>query len=136
MQIGFIVLADRSEAVNGKLYSLGAGWNMLRFPELPAEFAFSIGLGIDVPWEETNTRQNLEVHIEGPDGERLGEAFSMEIEAGRPAGTIPGQEQRMVLALGSQARFERAGPHAVVLAVGGEPLGRTRFYVVDLRNQA
>ena len=54
MNIGFVLLSDHSEAVNGKLYLTGGGWNVLRLPELPHEWSFSIGLGIDVAWHETN----------------------------------------------------------------------------------
>ena len=32
MKIGFLLLTDHSEAVNGKLYMTGGGWNVLRFP--------------------------------------------------------------------------------------------------------
>ena len=31
MEIGFLILTDHSEALNGKLYAMGGGWNMLRF---------------------------------------------------------------------------------------------------------
>lgn len=132
MHLGFLILTDSSEALNGKLYALGAGWNMLRFPALPADHSFGIGIGLDVPWEATNARHALQVHVEGPDGERLGDAFTLEFEAGRPAGAIQGQDQRIVLALGTQITFETVGPHAVVSSVDGAELGRTRFYVVEL----
>jgi hypothetical protein len=56
MEIGFLMLADHSEAVNGKLYMVGGGWNVLRLPELPREWSFHIALGLDVSWDETNHR--------------------------------------------------------------------------------
>ena len=59
MNIGFLLLADHSEAVNGKLYLIGGGWNVLRLPELPHEWGFHIGLGIDVAWHETNSPHEL-----------------------------------------------------------------------------
>ena len=48
------MLTDHSEAVNGKLYMVGGGWNVLRLPELPHEWSFHIALGLDVAWDETN----------------------------------------------------------------------------------
>lgn len=129
MELGFLILADHSEALNGKVYAMGGGWNMLRFAELPHQWRFGIAFGLDVPWDQTNHPHTLRLHIEGPDGERLGEEFSLDFETGRPAGTIPGQDQRMVLSLQTQLRFERAGPHAVVVRVGDEMVGRSRFYV-------
>lgn len=132
MQDAFVLLADYSEALNGKLYAMGAGWNMLRFPALPAPHAFGIALGIDVPWDETNQRHALQLAVEDPDGATLGDPFAMEFEAGRPPGAVPGQDQRIVLSLGVRTTFETIGPHAVVLNVDGQELQRSRFYVVQL----
>ena len=131
MRVGILLLADSAEAIDGKLYTLGAGWNMLRFPELPAPWSFSIALGLDVPWDGTNQRHSLALRIDDPDGETLGDSFTMEVEAGRPPGAILGQDQRIVFALGTQLEFERSGPHAVVISVADEEIGRTRFYVLE-----
>jgi hypothetical protein len=132
MKIAFVMLTDYAESLNGKLYTLGAGWNVLRFPELPQEWRFTVGLGIDVAWDETNRRQALEVVIQDPDGTELGEDLSMELEAGRPPGLPPGQEQRMVIAFNVGATFDAAGPHAVVVRSSDEELERSRFYVVQV----
>ncbi|HWW66675.1 MAG TPA: hypothetical protein VNY83_01705, partial [Solirubrobacterales bacterium] len=80
MNLGFLILADSSEAINGKVYALGAGWNELRLPSLPQEYAFSIALAVDVPWSETNRRHELALHVQDPDGEVIGEEFTMEFE--------------------------------------------------------
>jgi uncharacterized protein DUF6941 len=131
MQLGFLVLADSSEAHNGKLYTLGAGWNVLRFQGLPTTHGFGIGAGIDVAWDEANTRHALALFVEGPDGERLGdEPFRFDFEPGRPPGSVQGQEQRIVFSLGAQVTFETTGPHAVIVEVDGDEIGRSRFYVV------
>jgi hypothetical protein len=129
MQIAFLLLTDFSESLNGKLYAMGAGWNMLSFPELPQEWRFGVAMGIDVPWDETNQRQGVQVVIEDPDGAELGDELSMEFEAGRPPGLQPGQEQRMVISLNVGATFETPGPHAVVVRSDDDELERSRFYV-------
>jgi hypothetical protein len=135
MRVGILLLADSAEALNGKLYTLGAGWNMLRFPELPAPWSFSIALGLDVPWDSTNRRHALALRIDDPDGETLGDEFTMEVEAGRPPGAVQGQDQRIVFALGTQLEFERPGPHAVIVSVGDQEIGRSRFYVVEVESE-
>jgi hypothetical protein len=131
VNVGFLLLADHSEALNGKVYAMGAGWNVLRFPQLPQQWAFGLALGVDVPWDKTNQRHALTMHIEDPDGELLGDEFSMEFEAGRPPGSIQGSDQRIVLSLRTQAEFATAGPHAVVVRVADAEIGRSRFYVVE-----
>jgi hypothetical protein len=131
MQIGFLLLSDHSESVNGKLYMVGGGWNMLRLPELPHEWGFHIALGLDVGWDETNTQHELLVNLHDPDGAELGEGLSAEFEAGRPPGMPVGQEQRLVMSIAATAGFATAGPHAAVVQVDGEELGRARFYLME-----
>jgi hypothetical protein len=132
MQLGFLLLADRAEALNGKIYSMGAGWNQLRFPELPFQWSFSVAVAVDVPWHLTDQVHAMKLHIEGPDGERLGDEFELEFEAGRPPGAVAGQDQRMVLALQTQTTFEVEGPHAVSVSIAGEEVGRSRFSLVRI----
>jgi hypothetical protein len=136
VQLGFLLLTDQTEALNGKVYVLGGGWNVLRFGDLPHRWSFRIALGVDVPWDETNRRHQLEVTVEDPDGGVLGEAFSADFESGRPPGSMPGQEQRMVMSIGASPTFESTGPHATVVRVNGEELGRARFYVTRAEDGA
>ena len=131
MQLGFLLLTDYSEVLGGKVYAMGGGWNMLRFPALPTDHAFGIAFGIDVPWDETNQRHELSLEIQDPDGTRLGDEFSVEFETGRPPGAVAGQDQRIALSLNAQLTFETAGPHAVVVHVAGDEIARTRFYVLE-----
>jgi uncharacterized protein DUF6941 len=129
VQLGFLLLTDQAESVNGKVYVLGGGWNVLRFTELPHRWSFRIALGVDVPWDQTNQRHSLEVTIEDPDGGIIGEAFEAEFESGRPPGSMPGQDQRMVMSILTTPTFETTGPHAAVVRSDDEELGRARFYV-------
>jgi hypothetical protein len=132
MRIAFLVLADYGESVNGKLYTLGAGWNVLNFPEFPQEWRFSVGMGIDVPWDETNQRRSIELVIQDPDGNVLGDELAMEVEAGRPPGLPPGQDQRLVITINVGATFETSGPHALIVRSGDEELKRARFYLIEV----
>jgi hypothetical protein len=131
MKIGFLLLADHSEAVNGKLYMTGGGWNVLNLPELPHEWGFHIALGIDVAWDETNQPHNLHVNLHDPDGIELGEGLSADFETGRPPGMPVGQEQRLVMSIGTHANFTTTGPHAAVVQINDEELARARFYVLE-----
>jgi uncharacterized protein DUF6941 len=131
VDVGFIILADHGEAISGKVYILGGGWNMLNLPDLPQEWAFAIVVGLDVSWDETNQRHKFALHIEGPDGDRLGDQLLIDLEAGRPPGSLAGQDQRVTFSLVTRLTFEQAGPHAVVVRIGEQEIGRARFYVVE-----
>jgi hypothetical protein len=131
MELGFLLLTDHSESLNGKLYAMGGGWNMLRFPELPVEHSFGIALGIDVAWDEANERHSLSLETQDPDGERLGDELEFEFEVGRPPGSVTGQDQRLVVSIQANASFSKSGPHAVVVRAGDREIGRSRFYVAE-----
>jgi len=131
VNLGFLLLCDHSEAVNGKLYLTGGGGNVLRLPEFPHEWSFSIGLGVDVAWHETNIPHELVVTVQDPDGTELGDGLTANFETGRPPGLPEGQEQRLVMSIAATAAFETAGPHAAVVMVNGEELGRARFYLME-----
>jgi hypothetical protein len=132
MEIGFLMLTDHSEVLNGKVYAMGGGWNMLRFAALPVDHRFGIAFGVDVAWDETNQRHGLTLEIQGPDGERLGDELSFEIETGRPPGSVAGQDQRVVISFDANASFVSAGPHAVVIRAAEREVGRSRFYVAEV----
>ena len=48
---------------------------------------------------------------------------------GRPAGTAPGEAQRVVMAVNGQVSLPGPGGYAVVVRVAGNELARTRFRV-------
>ncbi|MDX6581683.1 MAG: hypothetical protein QOI10_867 [Solirubrobacterales bacterium] len=132
MELGFLLLTDHSESLNGKLYAMGGGWNMLRFQQMPVEHVFGIAFGVDVSWDEANQRHTIELETQDPDGERLGDELSFEIEVGRPPGSVTGQDQRVVISIQATAAFSQPGPHAVVVRSGERELGRSRFYVAQI----
>ena len=80
MNIHALMLADSAQAVDGKLYILGGAWNILRFPEFPAQLIVGIAVAIDVDWNETNTRHHLDVHFEDADGNRMDPTIGADFE--------------------------------------------------------
>jgi hypothetical protein len=99
-----MLLCDAAQAVNGKLYILGAGWNMTGPDPSPSAIAFHI----DVPWDQANRKHRLTIHlvtedgqpalVPTPTGERPAEVMA-EFEVGRPPGHRPGSALSVVLAV-------------------------------------
>ena len=103
MELGFLLLADHSEAINGKVYMVGGGWNVLRLPELPHEWGFHITLGLDVGWDETNTSHDIAISVHDPDGHEVGDGLAGRVR-GRPAA---GDARRPGAAAGDVDRHHR-----------------------------
>ena len=134
MNIGFVLLSDYSEAVNGKLYLTGGGWNVLRLPELPHEWSFHIGLGIDVAWHETNAPHELVVTIQDPDGNELGEGLTANFETGRPR-VFPKARSSAWSCRSPPRHLRHRRPPRRRRPGQRRGAGRARFYLMDAREE-
>ena len=128
-EVDFLILADRAEAVSGKLYMMGGAWDQIGVLDFTKPVSFSIALGILIPWNATNLDHNLRVHLLDEDGTRL---FSMDggFRAGRPPQLPQGGAQHNVLAITVTALLPTAAARAgMVIATAvtpARPRARTR----------
>jgi hypothetical protein len=113
MQIEFLLIADAVEAVNGKLYMLGGGWDQWRQPVYPSPIQMGIAIGVLVPWDETNQKHQLAVSVIDEDGKPVVPSIGGEVEVGRPAGTRDGITQRALLAINASFAMPRPGRYEV-----------------------
>lgn len=99
-----MLLCDAAQAVNGKLYILGAGWNLTGPQPVPSALAIQI----DVPWDQANRQHRINLRLvtedatpvtaPTPEGERP-VVIEAGFEVGRPVGHRPGTPLSVVLAL-------------------------------------
>ena len=109
-----MMLADNAQAVGGKLYVLGAGWNST-FPGAPGAIA---GI-VTVPWTETNRKHTLvfslvdesgvAVRVPTQQGEFAPLTIRTEFEVGRPPGVRPGSSFSNPIAINYVALPFQAG---------------------------
>lgn len=132
IEIDFLILADHAEAINGKLYLMGGGWDR-RFmpPGQPLTFGFAAGLL--VPWTLTNREHKFTIGIETADGTPLGgnEAVTGGFNVGRPVKSIEGQTFRALIAGQIQGPAPEVGTYALTLSVGSDISKRTVFHIVS-----
>jgi hypothetical protein len=133
VKIHALMLADSAQAVDGKLYILGGAWNVLRFPEFPAQLIVGIAVAIDVDWNETNQRHHLDVHFEDADGQPMDPRIGADFEAGRPPGAVAGADLRIVFAVNGPLAIPDRGSYAAIASVGGQELARARFEAVEAK---
>jgi len=113
----FVILADRAEAINGKLYMMGGGWEAIALRAPGDAAAFTIAVGVTVPWLATNVEHHLELRLEDADGGAL-TTLGVNFAAGRPAALPQGVSQRLLFALPVQFAFPAAGAHVIACTLG------------------
>ncbi|ADB51531.1 DUF6941 family protein [Conexibacter woesei] len=129
-----LLLCDHAEAINGKLYIMGAAWNLLQAPEQAITIALAIV--VKVAWDEADTSHELIAELLDADGERIvmnGEpvAPSGRFELGRPTGVKPGSTLNMPLAFNLSGLVLGVGQYEWRLTIDGDPVARAPFAVVD-----
>src|SRR3989442_14351182 len=97
-----MLLCDFAEAINGKLYIMGAGWSHIVLNQ-PTNFALAVQLS--VPWDQTNMPIEVKTMLLDHDGQPVldpnGQPIQLEgkVEVGRPPGIRPGSELGVPLAM-------------------------------------
>lgn len=141
-------LADSAEAVQGKIYALGIGWNAIFAPAFPALHPrLALGMTIHVPYTATNQMHTVTVHMETEDGERVqlsttpqqdgapepalevGGSFNV----GRPPMLIAGDAQVVTYAMTfDQLKFDAPGMFVWIISVDGAEMKRIPMRVSPL----
>jgi hypothetical protein len=118
-EIDFVVLADFAQSVQGKLTLVGGGWNRHYARQYPSFLPFGLGIGILVPWSETNRKHAMKFVIRKSEGSQLVEGGT-EFEVGREIGTPAGMTQRAVLGLAGQLQLTEPGTYEIVVSIEGD----------------
>ena len=121
-----MILADYAVVSDGKLTIVGGGGS----PTGPEPSAFGIGLLIQVPWDQANTRHVFSVELLDADGAEVvlqteeedeqPVAFGGEFEVGRPPGLKPGTPLDFPVAVNSTPLPLEAGRYEWRLTIDGQ----------------
>jgi hypothetical protein len=132
-EIEVAILADAVQAVGGKLFVLGGGWDTLYASRFPARHAsLGIGLRVRVPWTSADQEFTLSVDLLDEDGHSaFGERFIKQtFRAGRPPGVPDGENIGVVRALTINGLvFPHAGGYAFVISINDAEVHRISFRV-------
>ncbi len=121
-----MLLADYAVVSDGKLTIVGGGWSQTG----PEPSAFGIGLLIQVPWDQANTRHVFSVELLDADGAEVvlqtededeqPVAFGGEFEVGRPPGLKPGTPLDFPVAVNSTPLPLEPGLYEWRLTIDGQ----------------
>jgi len=130
IQIRMMIAADGAQAVNGKLYILGGGFDHVNMPSVPFQHRFDLAILIDVPWTATNQPFQLVVEQLDADGNALSYRAEAMIETGRPPGARRGASFSVPIALPVVADFPEPGRYILRGSINGEERNRVAIEAV------
>jgi hypothetical protein len=126
------VLADHAEIVNGKLYTMGAGWDRLTLPEDNLRVpSIAVAVILRVPWTASNQPHSWQVGLTDENGENiLNPSPSGKFETGRPPGAPKGSPSTVMFTF-TLANFElpKLGAYSARLEIDGSEIAVAPFSV-------
>lgn len=129
MESDYLILADRAEAVNGKLYMVGGGFDRVGIVQIPGPADFDVAVGVLVGYNETNSVHRIEIALEDEDNKVVQPPITAQFELGKPAGMKVGQPQRFQLVLRGPFVIPKPGGYHWVVSLNSERRAITRFWV-------
>lgn len=124
IRIRVMMTADAAQALGGKLYILGGGFDQIHLPALPHSYRFDLAMIIEVPWTATNQPYQIVVELLDSDGTPVGYRAEATLETGRPPGTRYGTSFTVPLALPVLAEFKQGGRFVLRGLVNGQERNR------------
>ena len=124
--IEFVILAEHVEAIHGKLYMMGGGWDNITVHDFQAPLILPLAVSILVPWPATNRPHTVSISIQSADAEVLAEQHR-HLTVGRPADIEPGTSQRSLLVLRVPVRLPGPGRYVAIASVNGASEARVTF---------
>ncbi len=119
IEIDFVILADFAQAVLGKLNLIGGGWNLHHAREYPSNVLLGLGIGVLVPWNETNRKHTLQFAIKKSEGPLVMEGTG-DYAVGRDVNTPLGMDQRVTLGISAPVQLPEAGTYEVSVSTAGK----------------
>lgn len=127
MDIDYALICDYAEAVNGKMYIMGAGWENYTAAVMPANLRLAVALGVRFGWDETNKAAPVLIRVEDDDGQEL-VRIEAQMNIGRPPALPPGSTQLAQMAANVPLTVTRHGGYIVLARAGeGETLVERRL---------
>jgi Family of unknown function (DUF6941) len=127
------LLADSVQAVRGKLFVLGGGWDTLwvqRFPARHPSLAIGLRLRVPVRWQPEDLQ--LSVELQDEDGKPLLPrplTHQIRLPAERASMSATTDFGIIRSFTFNNLRFDHEGAYSFVIAVDDEPVSRIRFVV-------
>jgi hypothetical protein len=119
MKIDYAVLADAAQAVGGKIFILGGGWNVYRSASYPAPVQLAVAIGIGFASNEIGIGYPVKIVIADEAGVPVVPELNGLIETGQLAADLPkGLPVKVPVAWNVSFAVPRPGKYGIVISVG------------------
>ena len=117
-EIDYLLVADRAEVVNGKLYLMGGSWDRVQPPSFPHRMMLGIALGVRIPFAHTDEQHAVSVELSHEDKRLVG--FEAKLTTGRPPG-MAGMDMLVPMAFNIPVAIPAEGQLVLRAGVDGRP---------------
>lgn len=125
-EVEFLILADHAEAVNGKLYLMGGGWDRRTVGDFRQPQTFAVAVAVLFPPRDLARPVTLSVVLIDAEGHNVAPPLQTQLNGRSPIANL-GQPARYMLAANLQIILPRPGQYMVEATVGDGPPKRVSF---------
>ncbi len=118
MKIEYALLADAAQAVGGKVFVLGGGWNLFRSASYPAPVQLAIAIGLGFMSNEVGIKYPLNVVIADEAGVPIVPEMKGQVETGQPAPDVPKTASKIPVAININMSLPHPGTYGIVVTAG------------------
>lgn len=127
-EVDYLLVADRAEVVNGKLYLMGGSWDRISPATFPHRMILGIALGVRIPFAHTDDQHTVAIELQH-EGSRL-VGFEARLTTGRPPG-MAGMDMLVPMAFNVPVAIPAAGQMVLRASVDGRSPRRHEIRVVQ-----
>ena len=118
MEIEYALLADGAQAVSGKLFVLGGGWNIFRAQSFPAPAQIAVAAGVTMSPTEAG-KHPIKLVLADEAGVPVVPEFNGQFDSAQPGPDYPpGLAIKVPLAMNIGLAIPRPGTYRILLTVG------------------
>ena len=119
MKIEYALLADAAQAVGGKIFVLGGGWNLFRSPNFPAPVQLAVAVGLGFTFDEVGSKYPLSVVIADEAGVPIVPEIKGQVETGQSAPDVPRTATiKIPVAINVNLSLPHPGTYGIVVTAG------------------
>jgi hypothetical protein len=131
-EIDYLLVADRAEVVNGKLYLMGGSWDRIQPQQFPHRMMLGIALGVRIPFAYTDDQHTVAIELLHDSTRMIG--FEAKLATGRPPG-MAGMDMLVPMAFNIPISIPGEGQVTLRAAIDGNTGRRHEIKVTQRPGQ-